>query len=170
MPKEVKIQTPRRYLLDAAVWSAGINLVLNLLAGWLFYMKMPAIPLQGERSVNSDTAVMTFLIVFCSLLLAVPGIKKLIRSGQLLRIPGVRPWPRPLAWLLSSGLALALLLALASVFAFVPLAVGLLTWLGSDPLPLGSFLVFKSAYAALLAGTLIPLVDWLVIRSESGRP
>ena len=169
MPKEVKIQTPRQYLKDAAIWSAGINLVLNLLAGWLFYMKTAALPLQGKGSVNDDAAVMTFLIVFFSLLLAVPGIKKLIKNGQLIKMEGVKPLPQPFRWLLSSGLVLSLLLAFASVYAFVPLTIGLLKLLGPDPLPLIPFLVFKALYAALLAGTIIPLVDWLVIRNESGK-
>lgn len=169
MPKEVKTQTPRQYLKDAAIWSAGINLVLNLLAGWLFYIKTAALPLQGKGSVNDDAAVMTFLIVLCSLLLAVPGIKKMIKNGQLVKMQGVKPLPQPLRWLLSNGLVLALLLAFASVFAFVPPAIGLLRLLGPDPLPLGGFLVFKALYAAVLAGTLIPLVDWLVIRNESGK-
>jgi cellobiose-specific phosphotransferase system component IIC len=169
MPKEVKIQTPRQYLKDAVLWSAGINLVLNLLAGWLFYMKTDALPLQGKGSVNDDAAVMTFIIVLCSLLLAVPGIKKLIKNGQLIRMEGVKPLPQPFRWLLSSGLVLSLLLAFASVYAYVPLAVALLRLLGPDPLPLAGFLLFKALYAAVLAGTLIPLVDWLVIRNESGK-
>jgi hypothetical protein len=82
---------------------------------------------------------------------------------------GVKPLPQPFRWLLSSGLVLSLLLAFASVYAYVPLAVALLRLLGPDPLPLAGFLLFKALYAAVLAGTLIPLVDWLVIRNESGK-
>ena len=163
----MKTQTPRQYLKDAAIWSAGINLVLNLLAGWLIYRKTPFIPLEGQTSLRGDTTVMVFLIVFFSLLLAVPGIKKAIKEGKLLPYKNAKAFPGAVRWLLGKGLPLATLVAFLCVFLFVPVTMWKLSWLHVDGLALWPFLAFKSIMAALTAGTVVPLIDWLVIKNES---
>jgi hypothetical protein len=164
-----KVQTPSQYLAQAALWTAGINLVLNVLAGWLIYRKEAFLPLEGAQSVRADATGMIFIIVSCSLFLAVPGLKKRLRSGQLLPYERAPRFPGLLRWMLGNGLPLGLLMALASVFAFVPLAVWILSALNVTGLALWPFLAFKSLLAALVAATVVPLAEWLVILIESGK-
>jgi len=163
----MKTQTPRQYLKENAIWSAGINLVLNLLAGWLIYRKTPFIPLEGQTSLRGDTTVMIFLIVFFTVLLSVPGIKKAIKEGKLLKYEGVRPLPAPVAWTLSKGLPLATICAFFDVFTVVPLLIWLVALLGFDGLALWPFLAFKSVVATVTAGLTVLIAGWLVIRTES---
>ncbi len=163
----MKTQTPRKYLSDAGIWSAGINLFLNLLAGWLIYRKITFLPLEGATSIRGDSTVMVFIIVFFSLLLAVPGIKKALREGKLLRYEKAARFPEPVRWLLGKGLPLSLLAALLSVFTIVPPALWVLARLGVEGLGLWPFLAYKSGLAALTAGLVIPLVDWLALKNLS---
>ena len=141
-----------------------------MLAGWLIYRQTPFFPLLGaEGSVNSDAAGMTLIIVFFSLLLAVPTIKRLARNGQLLKIANAPRFPRPLHWLLQNTALVSLGAAFASVYVIVPPAVGLLGWLGLDGLSLGWFLAFKAVLAAFVAATAVPLLDWLVLLNLSAK-
>lgn len=164
-----KVQTPRQYLAQAAIWSAGINLFMNLLAGWLIYRKISLIPLEGETSLRGDSTAMVFIIIFLSLVLSVSGVKKQLRAGLLL--PSKRPLrvPAVLRWLLASGLPLGLWMAFLGVFSLVPLVIAALGWLHVESMALWPFLVFKSLLAALTAATFVPFGEWLVILVESGR-
>jgi hypothetical protein len=165
----MKTQTPRQYLKENAIWSAGINLVLNLLAGWLIYRKSAFIPMEGQTSIRGDTTVMVWLIVFFSLLLAVPGIKKAMKEGKLLKYENAHPFPAAISWILSRGLAVATVISFLCVFTLVPLILWLLGLAGVDGLATWPFLGYKTVLATLTAGTVIPLIDWLVIRNESAK-
>jgi hypothetical protein len=165
----MKIQSPRQYLRDALIWSAGINWFLNLIAGWFFYHTYKTIPLQGSTSIQGDATVMIFIIIFFSLLLAVPGVKKAAKEGKLVLYPPTAPFGQPFRWLLDKGLPLAMLVTVLSCLVLVPLVVGLLNLAGIHELSMWGFLGFKSVLAALAAGLVIPPIDWLVIRNLSNQ-
>lgn len=159
----------RSYLITQGVVGAAINGVLNAGIGWGLYHQLSTIPLRGQHSITADVMVTSFLLPVLVCGIATPLIRADVRKGRLPAanwIPARRrtaPLPRAL---LLRALALGLLCTLVAA----PVTIWFLSSIGLNELGFGSFVLFKTSFAAALGGFVTPGVAALALRDVGSAP
>jgi hypothetical protein len=147
----------RRYLLLEQGIGAGIfNFVLNAAIAWAIFRQMETVPLWGQQSIAGDTIGTAFMLPLLTTLIGSRVVRGHVRKGRVAALA----WPeasfgrRLPRWLSARG---ALLGAACILIAGIP-ATRSLEAAGIGEMSLGGFIVFKAAFAAVLAVLVTPLI------------
>jgi hypothetical protein len=148
----------RHYLVtEHAIGAAIINFLLNALIAWLAFGHLEVVPMWGQQSVVGDTIGTIFVLTLLTCLIVTRIVRWHVGTGKAPAGPSNGEWG--LLRRLPAGLGVrSLVLATVVTVAFAPVATGLLAASGLDGLSLGSFVVFKAIFAALLAVVVQPAV------------
>jgi hypothetical protein len=146
-----------KYLLSQALIGALINFVLNGAIGWILYSKLSEIPLYGPQSIAGDVVATSFLLPVLVCLIATPLIRNEVRMGRIPAENWIHSGSSRVAHLLRNLLLRAVVVGLAALLVS-PVTIWTIDALGVAGLGLWSFLLFKAAFAAALAGVISPIV------------
>jgi hypothetical protein len=148
----------RHYLVtEHAIGAAIVNFVLNALIAWLAFGHLEVVPMWGEQSVVGDTIGTVFVLTLLTCLIATRIVRWHVGTGKAPAGPSDGSWG--FLRKLPAGLgARSLVLAGVVTLVVAPLATGLLAASGLDGMSLGSFVLFKAIFAALLAVVVQPAV------------
>jgi hypothetical protein len=156
----------RRFLwIDQGVVPIVFNFFLNAGIAWLTVRSLAAMPLWGSQSVAVDTFATAFLLPFFTALV----VTRLV-AGQVAaaRVPPLPPQPSS-PWLARSSRARGARLGIASMFLAALPVVLLLSLFGPDPFERSTFIWFKAAFAAALAGVVTPIIGWWALIDASTK-
>jgi hypothetical protein len=152
------LPTHRRYLIgEQGLGSAIINFIINGAIAWAVYRSMAAVPTWGEKSIAGDTVVTAFLLPFMICLIVTPLTHRKIRNGEIPVIEWRRVSHRVLGRLPNSTFLRAFIFGLIGAVGAGSLTPLVFSILGITELPLLEFLIFKSTFAAVLAGVVTPV-------------
>jgi hypothetical protein len=145
------------YLSYQAVGSILVNGGLNFASAWPMRHESWIPVFGGRSSVAFDTLVTALLLSSLTVVVGTWFVRRDVKQGV------VRPLPRPrrdyplLRWIPMSTVPRALLFAAVFSPWSVPLALGVLTWLGFDGMAFATFLPFKLTFAVVLGVLVTPL-------------
>lgn len=147
----------RTFILhEQTIVPAVFNLALNAGLGWVLFRQLQQVPLWGDPSLAGDIVGTLFFLPFVTCLVVTPLVKRAARAGkvQWLSIaPGEHPvlrlFPRSL-WLRAAFVGFGSVLLLGA-----PL-IGLLAALGVEGWSVGTTVIAKGLYAALIAALVTP--------------
>jgi hypothetical protein len=150
---------------EQTIAPAVFNLLLNAGLGWLVFRKLEGVPLWGDPSLAGDILGTMLILPFLTGLIVTPLVKRAARTGKVAWLsfapsehPILRLFPRSV-WLRS------LLVGFASMLLVgVPL-VGLLSLLGVESWSVGTTVIAKGLYAALIAGLVTPYIALYALAS-----
>jgi hypothetical protein len=141
---------------EQTIVPAVFNLALNAGLGWVVFKKFESVPLWGDPSIAGDIVGTLFFLPFLTCLIVTPLVKRAARTGKVEWL-SIAPGEHPVLRLFPRSLWLrALLVGFASVVLVgVPL-IGLLAVLGTASWSVGTMVIVKSIYAALIAALVTP--------------
>lgn len=142
----------RQYLIAQAVIGALVNFVLNGALAWLLYRPLVELPLTGDQSIAGDTAVTSFLLPLLIALIVTPLVRKDMQAGRATALP------RDSSRLPTNPFLLGLVLGLIAAILLTPLIYFLFHAFGIETMAFWPFILFKAAFAAILAAFITPLV------------
>ncbi len=148
----------RRYLLlEQGLGAAAFNFVLNAAIAWVLFRHLPDVPLWGTQSIAGDAIGTAFFLPFATGVVVAHMTRRRVRAGRLPPLDGG-------AWLPVPTVARSAALGVACAAAIGPLCLWTLRELGIDGMTLGSFVLFKAAFAAALAAVVTPLIAAAALR------
>ncbi len=161
----------RRYLLlEQGIGSAVFNLLLNGAIAYFMARSLTTVPLWGnELSIAGDTIFTTFLLPFFTCLSVTRLARSQVEKGKLPPVEWRRDSHATLRRLPASTSTRAVVLGLAGLIAFAPIAVWVLVALEVQTLGLWSFVAFKALFAAVMAALFTPLIALVALGDASPR-
>jgi hypothetical protein len=154
----------RRYLTIAQGLVPGvINVVIAAALGWLTFRSTTSIPVWAQSSsAGPDTLGTCFFLPAITCLIVTPLVRRHVRARTVEAL-APHALPRALERFHRPVPFRAPLLGLATL-ASVGVVAGLcFLALGIQEIPLGPFLVFKAAFAGLLAAAVTPAIGLLAL-------
>ena len=151
----------RRYLLiEHVIGAAFVNFVLNALIAWLAFRSLDIIPLWGQQSIGGDLIGTVIVLSVLTALIATRIVRWHIRLGRVARLEPSGFVTTPPDRLVVRGLMLAAL----GLVTFTPLLLAILAICGVREMELRTFVLFKGAYAAVLAALVQPVIAlWALV-------
>jgi hypothetical protein len=153
----------RFLLLEEAVGSIIVNLIINGVIAFLMFRGVSRVPLWGSQSIAGDTVGTTLLLPLFTTLIVTPLARRNVRSGRFEALEWARDVPSALQWLPAGTFARGVALGLLCMVIVAPLSVGALGALGVTEQGFWGFVVFKAVFAAALGAPVTPLIALLAI-------
>jgi hypothetical protein len=148
----------RHYLLTEHVIGAMVvNALLNALIAWASLRHLSEVPMWGVESIGADMIGTTIILPLLTCLIVTRIVAWHVRQGKI----SAAGWTgdRSLLDRLPSGaFRRGLALGAITTAVAVPLLLTSLAIAGVTSLELGSFVLFKAFYAAVLAAFVQPVV------------
>jgi hypothetical protein len=158
----------RRFvLIEQGIGSAIFNFGLNAAIAWLMFRGAERVPLWGQQSIMGDTIGTAFFLPLMTCVIVTPLARRRIRDGKVTPLGWNRMSHPMLDWLPRRVGWRGLVLGIAGLFAFTPLAHVGLSALEVSELTVSGFVLFKATFAALAAALVTPLVAlWAIAESD----
>jgi hypothetical protein len=153
----------RFLLLEEAVGSVIVNLIINSAIAFLMFRGASQVPLWGQQSIAGDTVGTTFFLPLFTTLIVTPLARKNVQAGRFEALEWARDVPPALQWLPQGTFARGLVLGFLCMVIVAPLSVGALSALGMTEQSFWSFVTFKALFAAALGAPVTPLIALLAI-------
>jgi len=153
----------RFFLLEEAVGSIIVNLIINGAIAFLMFRGASRVPLWGQQSIAGDTIGTTFFLPLITTLIVTPLARRNVQAGRFEALEWARDVPSALQWLPAGTFARGVVLGLLCTVIVAPLSVGALYALGVTDLGFWSFVTFKALFAAALGAPVTPLIALLAI-------
>lgn len=156
----------RRFLLfDNGVIPGVINVLVNVILGWLSYDGLERIPKSGSNSVMADLLGTCFLLPFITVLIATPIVRRQPKMPAVV-------WPKQLRLLRPKSVFLrALVFGVCGLIILWPPV-----WFASDvylddAIALSRFAAIKLPFVFLLGVLLTPVIAFAALadRENAGR-
>ena len=159
----------RRFLLiEQGVGAAIFNLLLNGAIAYFVARSLDTVPLWGrDVSIAGDTIFTTFLLPFFTCLFVTRLARTQVEKGKLPPLSWRRTSHATLRRLPARTSSRAVVLGLAGLIGFAPVAVWTLVALEVDTLGFWSFVTFKALFAAVLAALFTPLIALIALGDAS---
>ena len=142
------------YRREQVIGGALVNFAINAVLAWLLFRQMPQVPFVGAQSIVGDTLATALLLPLLLCLAATPTFRSMFARRAVLRparLPAAGGLPH-------QPLLLGLLLGLLALLTLAPLTLWLLQLLQVEGMSFAGFVLFKAAFAAVLAALITPLV------------
>jgi len=158
----------RHYLLMEHVFGAAIiNVLLNALIVWLSFRHLDVVPLWGAESIAGDMVGTTIVLPLLTCSIVTRIVAWHLRQGRI--SPADFGGDAGVLRKLPSGIfARGLALGAVTTVTVPPVLVALLLAFGVVSLDLRTFVIFKAAYAGILAAMVQPVVALWVIAVGTG--
>lgn len=158
----------RRFLLiDQGALPTLPNLMINVVVTWLVNRSSSVIPLWGPKGLSTDLLTSGFILPFLSCFIISPIIAGKVRCGKL---PPLLPEQCPHSrWFRRPRWMRGVLLGTAGVIFGAAPIVWALSLGQAQPFPLGSYVLFKSVWASMLALLVMPIISWWALANASSR-
>jgi hypothetical protein len=149
----------RHYLLvEHVAGAAVINAVLNALIAWLSFRHMTDIPMWGTQSIGGDLIGTTMILPLLTCSIVTRIVRWHLRSGRIASSELGSASGSILEKLPEGLLARGLTLGALTTLIAAPVILVLLGAAGVESLGLRDFVLFKAAYAAVLAAIVQPVI------------
>jgi hypothetical protein len=160
----------RRYLLlDQGLGPAIFNLVVNALIAWGLFRGLAMVPLWGQQSIAGDTVATSFILPLLTCLIVTPIARHHVAHGKVTALGWTRVSHPVLDWLPAGTFWRALGFGVLCAATVGPAAVLVLLVLDVSGLAFGPFVIFKAAYAAILAALVTPVIAACAIAEGAGE-
>ncbi len=169
VPSAALAPAHRTFLIrDQIVGAAVVNLLINAAIGWAMFRTLAVVPLWGEWSVAADIIGTAFMLPLLTCVIVSAITARQVRRGKL----PAPAWPVSryplLARLPANTLFRGLVLGvLAGLVVGLP-AVLTVHALEVAEMDLGSFVLFKAIFAAILAALVSPVIALRALADASG--
>ncbi|WP_437187097.1 hypothetical protein SH668x_000478 [Planctomicrobium sp. SH668] len=151
-----------RYLLiDQGLIAIFVNFGINWAIAWTVFRNEKIVPVAGELSVESDTVSTCWMLPLISCVIVSLLTRQEINKGRLAAFAPFPVYAGVSPVLRQSLLLRAALWGTIGWFVVAPLAIQVLKVLVVDDLPLQTFLLIKSLFAAVLGLIFCPLHAWI---------
>ena len=161
----------RFLLLEQGIGAGLFNVALNAAIAWAMFRHLDVVPLWGQQSIAGDTLGTCFFLPFFTALIVTPLVRRRVRRGDLEALPWTRDSHPLLGWLPAGTARRALALGGLCLVAAGPPTVLALHGLSIAQLALWPFVVFKAAFAGLLALLVTPVISlWALAEPAVGLP
>lgn len=152
----------REHVLGSAVFTFALNAAL----AWLTFRSMAHVPLWGALSIAGDTIATALMLPFMTCLMVTFLVRRHVRAGRVAALGWTPPARRVVGWMPRRLLARAFALGLLFGALLAPVTLFVLCAARVAPLGLGSFVVFKAAFAAGEAALVTPLIALFALAAE----